>query len=274
MQEVIITYFHIYITILHKVTRLVACVHLQNNPTTEPTLAGGDVSLSDSEEDEVLQDLDEWLDQSIAESSLDPSYDSAMELPEVSAEEVLESTSPMMDTTLLAQPLDEDVCHTPLPAHTSTPQSQFRSSQHSTSAEWCGFKVVGDNIDKTIKPRYMRESTGHGSQSLHYFHSYAVKDRVNLSNCSDLPTKAPVEWTTEKYQSVCRKILPTKEDQLYVQDNFVHIMTRVIVNRVPFFQQFHSIALKHIPHAFSQEMAQKSEVVSVTYSACSYILPE
>lgn len=236
----------------------------QNNPTTEPAFVGGDVSLSDSDDDEVLQELEEWLDQSIAESSLDPSYHSTMELPESSIEEVLESSSSTMDTALLAQPPDEDISHTPLPAHASTPQSRLRSVQLPTPADWCGFKVVGDNIDKTIKPRYMRESTGHGSQSLHYFHSYAVKDRVNLSSSSDLPPKAPVEWTTEKYQSVCRKILPTSEDQRYLQDNFVQIMTRVVISRIPFFQQFDGIALKHIPHAYSQEMAQKSEVVSVT----------
>ena len=123
----------------------------QNKSTTEPAFIGGDASLSDSEDDDVFQELEEWLDLSIAESSLDPSYHSTMELPESSTEEVLDSTSSMMDTTPLTQPLDEDISHTPLSTHASTPQSHFRSTQHPTSAEWCGFKV-GDNTDKTIKP--------------------------------------------------------------------------------------------------------------------------
>ena len=37
---------------------------------------------------------------------------------------------------------------------------------------WYGFKIVGDNLDKTIKPRDMRSN--HQSQSLHYFNLYAA----------------------------------------------------------------------------------------------------
>eukprot|EP00731_Ephydatia_muelleri_P026207 Em0018g307a len=44
--------------------------------------------------------------------------------------------------------------------------------------EWCGFRLVGDNIDKTIGPRDMR--LNNQSKSLHYFHVYAVKDRVDV----------------------------------------------------------------------------------------------
>ncbi len=41
------------------------------------------------------------------------------------------------------------------------------------------FKIVGDNIDKTIRPREMRSD--HQTRSLHYFHSYAVRDRIDIS---------------------------------------------------------------------------------------------
>ena len=43
------------------------------------------------------------------------------------------------------------------------------------------YKLVGDNIDLSIKPRYMRcDRFKH--QSLHYFHIYAVQNRMNVSD--------------------------------------------------------------------------------------------
>ena len=49
--------------------------------------------------------------------------------------------------------------------------------------EWFGYKFVGDNIDKNIKPSHQRyELKG---QSLHHFHGFAVRDRVNFSGMSE-----------------------------------------------------------------------------------------
>lgn len=47
------------------------------------------------------------------------------------------------------------------------------------------FKIVGDNIDKTIRPR--EETSQHHNTSLHYFHSYAVRDRIDVSKLQDCP---------------------------------------------------------------------------------------
>lgn len=229
----------------------------------------GSPSYSGSEsEDKDMHEMRELLDHSIAtESTLDPSYLSEG-LPECSCEDVLErsslisSESVLETSTLLDQSFDDNTSHTAVPVSTSTPQSQPRSSQGPVTAcaEWHGFKVVGDNIDKTVKPRYMSEDTG--TQSLHYFHSYAVRDRLNLHNCSDLPPNKPGEWSMENYKEVSQKVLPNHEDHHHLQDDFIHIMTRVIVERIAFFQQFDGIIQKHIPHAYSKEMGQKSEVVS------------
>ncbi len=46
-----------------------------------------------------------------------------------------------------------------------------------------GFKVVFDNIDMNVKPRYMRGDFQ--TRSLHYVNAYAVKDRINFSQFSD-----------------------------------------------------------------------------------------
>lgn len=38
---------------------------------------------------------------------------------------------------------------------------------------WFGYKFMGDNIDKNIKPRFQRQECQAG-QSLHYFHCYML----------------------------------------------------------------------------------------------------
>ena len=54
----------------------------------------------------------------------------------------------------------------------------------SASSVWQGFKIIGDNVDKNVKPSFMRINTS--TPSLHYFHSYAVLDRVDLSGIPDI----------------------------------------------------------------------------------------
>lgn len=73
------------------------------------------------------------------------------------------------------------------------------------------YKIVGDNIDKNIRPRHQSlESQG---RSLHYFHSYAVLDRFDCSAYSDeappepvnvdvgrfFPDKSTVEMVTKRF---------------------------------------------------------------------------
>ena len=65
------------------------------------------------------------------------------------------------------------------------PQANQQNKVEQPLTHWHGFKVVGDNVDKTIKPRHMREDRQ--TKSIHYFQIYAVKDRVDLSNRSDEP---------------------------------------------------------------------------------------
>ena len=42
-----------------------------------------------------------------------------------------------------------------------------------------GFRICGDNIDKSCKTRFMRMDRR--NQSLHYFHSYGVQNRIDVS---------------------------------------------------------------------------------------------
>jgi len=56
---------------------------------------------------------------------------------------------------------------------------------------WHGFKLVGDNIDKNVRPSFSRSDKS--TLSLHCFHYYAVLDRVNLSSFSDITPQTQVD---------------------------------------------------------------------------------
>ena len=66
---------------------------------------------------------------------------------------------------------------------TQDPPQDGRNQQISSQVK--GAKIIGDNINKNVKPRFMRSD--HQGKSLHYFHGYAVQDRFNLSMPEDYP---------------------------------------------------------------------------------------
>ena len=47
-----------------------------------------------------------------------------------------------------------------------------------------GYRVVGYNIDKNVRPRHMRQDRQ--TMSMHYYHLYAVCDKINISGLSNV----------------------------------------------------------------------------------------
>ena len=119
-----------------------------------------------------MHEIRELLDHSVAtESTLHPTYLSA-EPPESPSEDVMEQSSLNSSDSALEitgtvpdHSLDDNISHTLVPVSASTPQSKLRSSQNPAQVKWHGFKVVGDNINKTVKPRYMHRDAGGQSHS-------------------------------------------------------------------------------------------------------------
>lgn len=116
--------------------------------------------------------------------------------------------------------------------------------------------IVGDNLDKNVKPRYRR--IDRKTQSLHFFQYYAVRDRINLAGVSDSPksnvpaNKLPVET-----------LLPTSADHQALIRNFAVLASRTIVEELPYFNKtFEGTVTRHINHIHVDEMAKKSETVS------------
>ena len=116
------------------------------------------------------------------------------------------------------------------------------------------YKLVGDNIDKEVCPRDMRSE--YQTRSLHYFHTYAVRDRVALSEVSDAKKVPDVKAIQ------LQELLPTSNDTKELRKNFSILIARTLKKHMPFFKKFGKGVEKHIEHQFQKQMSQKSEVVS------------
>ena len=67
-------------------------------------------------------------------------------------------------------------------------QSQLKKqlpNDDPTALDWHGHKYVVDNVDKKFKPSKQR--IDHPGLDIHYFHVYAIYDRVNLGDTLDVP---------------------------------------------------------------------------------------
>lgn len=77
------------------------------------------------------------------------------------------------------------------------------------------FKIVGDNVDKVVKRSFERISSP--SAEMHYFHCYAVLDRIDLSGMSD----------SASFGSCCiPELLPTSEDIVTIKHHFSTLISR------------------------------------------------
>ena len=96
------------------------------------------------------------------------------------------------------------------------------------------------------------------TKSLHYYHSYAIRDRIDLTGVDDtssLPDIKDVDVT---------QLLPSSEDEHAIRQNFSYLVARVLCKYMLFFKNYGKGLEKHLQHEYSYEMSQKSEVVSIS----------
>lgn len=94
-----------------------------------------------------------------------------------------------------------------------------RSTVNSGTEIWKGFKIVGDNIDKTVRASFQRIERS--TQSFHYFHVYATLDRVDFSGLSDVsPSKSVIDPLS---------FLPSDEDVALVKRDMSVLISRYTV---------------------------------------------
>lgn len=119
-----------------------------------------------------------------------------------------------------------------------------------------GYTLCGDNIDKNVRRRYQRSDKT--TISLHYFHMYGVKNRIDVSHLSD---ETPSCTLDKKAKALL--VMPSCDDDVQLKKNVAILISRVLVNHMEFFKFcFADVTCWHIKHQHYKEMSAKSVVVS------------
>ena len=117
-----------------------------------------------------------------------------------------------------------------------------------------GWKIVGDNLDLTIKVRDMR--LDNPNQSYHFFHSIAVQDRIVTSHLDDTKPQCLVSTLSAS------DFMPSSLDYQQLRNDFIVLVARILVAEFPEFHFFYGAVPNHIQHMYSTELSKKSTVVS------------
>ena len=155
--------------------------------------------------------------------------------------------SPCSSGNYATEESDPHPAGTDLPTGTHQPPCQ----------PWSGFKIVGDNIDKNVRPRH--QTLQCRTQSLHYFNSYAVLDRCDFSGLDSLQESASASIDLLEFDVM--KLLPSQRDIEQLNSNLAILVGRMLTKHMPSFQKYTSLVQDHIRHKYSDEMSKMSAVV-------------
>ena len=111
-------------------------------------------------------------------------------------------------------------------------------------------------MDLSVKVREMRVDSN--DQLLHFFHYYALQDRVDVSHLSN---KQPQCLATSL--SIA-DFLPSTEDYQALRDNFAVHLARIAVKKFSAFKFLEEGVPQHIIHRYSKELSRTSHFVSKT----------
>ena len=153
---------------------------------------------------------------------------------------------------------EPNISNTPeiLSSSDTTSTIHTMDTEDTTDACYPHYIIVGDNIDKNVSPRDMR--VDNQTKSFHYFHSYAVLDRVDLRTYSNKRPDIDVESLP------LTVFLPSLNDCKKLRDNYIILASRVLVKHLSFLAPFKACVPQHIEHVHLKELTKKSDIVSFT----------
>lgn len=115
-------------------------------------------------------------------------------------------------------------------------------------------QIIGDNLDTNQKAS--RQTSTYRGKSHHWFSLYAVKDRVSGNH---LPDERPLADVSKLPLSTW---LPSISDCISLREEFIILVSRVLVKNFSAFDFLKNEVIDHIPHVYSAVMKKKSEIVS------------
>ncbi len=130
-------------------------------------------------------------------------------------------------------------------------------------SEHCAYSFCFDNVNQKSIARH--HSSQKGNTTLNMVNAFAVRNRITLPQRDENghPCQRP---SPDEIRSIpLDKILPSSDDSHYLTDEATTIVGRILKNHIKMFNN--CVVDQHIPHEFSRESAEKSEVVSMV-KAC------
>ena len=118
------------------------------------------------------------------------------------------------------------------------------------------FAVVIDNFDLRVEAADM--TSDNQTKDLHWVNHNAILDRVP---CTDFDNEKPLDDIVNVPN---KTFLPTLQDHANLMKDFDVLVSRVLMEHLPHFQNaFSDVVPKHIPHKHSEKMRLKSEKINL-----------
>lgn len=116
-----------------------------------------------------------------------------------------------------------------------------------------GFQIIGDNLDLRFKVRH--GTNENLNPDYHWYNAVAMKDAVSGLHLSEFHQR-------ELCNVALHEFLPGPKVMDCLRQNFIVLLTRWIVKRLPAFRVLRRAVIYHIDHPYSEVMAKKTEEVS------------
>ena len=209
---------------------------LDSQPTNIPVAADAEASIV-CPLDLVSSPDDAWIDASDDDD-------------DESDEEYL----PLMDETLN----DDHVAAAPADSSSDSMPSKDGSSVPGNDSlpKARGFALCWDNTQQLVQSRDQSRNTGN---KMHLWaNAYAAQNRVDRSDLEEL------ELVLQAKDIPLASYLPSNDDSHMLRQRMIHIASRILVKHIPHFQQFYADAVMwHIPHQYSAESSQRSNIINI-----------
>lgn len=118
-----------------------------------------------------------------------------------------------------------------------------------------GFAIAFDNIDGKLQRKHMTKENQ--NFDFHWVNHKIIFNRVSGNKLDTSPREINAVSNI--------KFLPSVEDEKRQRHNYIVLVSRILVEHLDCFSSLKEVCIRHIPHKYSKEMAQKSECVSYNF---------
>ena len=122
-----------------------------------------------------------------------------------------------------------------------------------------GRKITFDNIDLFVQPHEVTED--HPNQEIHWVSAMATENRVSGNHLSN--EKPKPEKLLSMDNALC---LPNANDHKLQRKNYAALVGRILTKHVNCLSFLEDVAVKHIRHQYSREVANPTKTVSIHFN--------